>query len=85
MPEKDISFLQWIIGGAVTFLTSWNIFTEKRLDKIKDMAHERCVDKESCREDRERVDKAVDEIKLLIERGFQGVHRRIDEALKKKD
>ena len=34
---------------------------------------------------RERVDKAVDEIKKIIERGFEGVHRRIDEALKKHD
>jgi hypothetical protein len=76
--ENDSTFFQWIIGGIFTFFSGWNLYTERRVEKLKDLAHERCVDKESCKEDRERFDKAVDEIKKIIEKGFQGVHSRID-------
>ena len=85
MHENDPAFFQWLIAGVVTFFSGWNLFTEKRIEKLKDIAHERCVDKESCKEDRERYDKGVVEIKKIIERGFEGVHKRIDEALKNKD
>ena len=78
MNENDSAFLQWLIGGVVAFFASWNLFTERRVEKLKDIAHERCVDKDSCKEDRERLDKVVDELKTIIKEGFQGVHRRID-------
>ena len=77
--------IQGIIAGLATFFTGWNLFQHKKIDKIREDTLIHCVQKNDCKEDRERVDKAVDEIKQIFERGFQGVHRRIDEALKKKD
>jgi len=94
MPEKDTHFLQWIIGLIITFFTSWNIFNHRRLDKIKDNMHGVeliCVDKPSCKEDRDKIDKSIDEIKDMLREGLKefkdgvtGVHDRIDRIIDKR-
>lgn len=85
MPEKDTTFLQWLIGGLFAFFAGWNLHTQKKVDDIKDTVQTGYVATPTCKEDRERMETAISEIKQIIERGFQGVHRRIDEALNKKD
>ena len=89
---SDFSWL-WFVGIASPIIGALHLLHFKQYQKIDDKiaaVKDNCVHKDSCKEDRERFDKSVDELKRIIEGGFRevsgsvkGVHHRIDKLIKK--